>query len=188
MVEPDRASVRTQSGADSIETYLRAKDGNRPHLMASAFTGDALLEMVVKTGTIAFPPITRGLGPITEVLVSRFGQMFENVYTFCLALPPRAGEVEYSCNWLVGMTEKESGKVRVGCGYYEWSFLPGSPQLADRLKITVEMMLLLPPQRLSEVIGWLSPLPYPWCPGQLAISTAPRFDDLRPVVEFLKKR
>ena len=31
-----------------VHTYLRAKDGNRPHLMRDAFHEDAVLDMVVR--------------------------------------------------------------------------------------------------------------------------------------------
>jgi hypothetical protein len=43
-----------QSGSESIAIYIRAKDGNRPHLMRSAFAEDATLEMVVNTGRSSF--------------------------------------------------------------------------------------------------------------------------------------
>jgi hypothetical protein len=42
--------------SSAIQTYIRAKDENRPHLMPSAFALDAKLEMKVKTGNISFPP------------------------------------------------------------------------------------------------------------------------------------
>ncbi len=46
--------------ADSILNYLRAKDGNRPHLLARAFTADAELYMTVRAGNISFPPVANG--------------------------------------------------------------------------------------------------------------------------------
>ena len=51
----------------SIETYVLAKDGNRPHLIANAFAPDAGLAMDVKTGTIAFPSEVKGAGEIARV-------------------------------------------------------------------------------------------------------------------------
>lgn len=45
-----------------LRTCFLAKDGNRPHLMSSVFGESVVLEMIVKTGTISFPPpATRGL-------------------------------------------------------------------------------------------------------------------------------
>ena len=43
------------TAADHIATYIRAKDENRPHLMASAFAPGAQLTMDVKPDAISFP-------------------------------------------------------------------------------------------------------------------------------------
>ena len=150
------AAMSTQTAQESIRTYIRAKDENRPHLMKYAFAEEARLEMVVKTGTISFPPLATGLESITDVLVRRFAQSFENVYTFCLAPPPQAHDAIFSCKWLVGMSEKETRRVRVGCGRYDWLFQSKGPRLAQRLTITIELMQVLPPERLPSVIAWLS--------------------------------
>lgn len=174
-----------QSGSDSIATYIRAKDGNRPHLMGRAFAEDATLEMVVNTGSISFPPLSKGLASITEVLVTRFGDVFENVHTFCLAEPPKPSDVTFSCTWLVGMSEKETRAVRVGCGRYDWSFQSESPRLAQHLRITVELMQALPPQYFPAVMNWLSELPYPWCAIQLATRYAPQLEEVGPIVRYL---
>ena len=109
-------AANMQSAQESIATYIRAKDQNQPHLMKHAFAEAATLEMVVRTGSISFPPISTGLESISDVLVRRFAQTYENVHTFCLAAPPQTDEVTFSCSWLVGMSEKESRMVRVGCG------------------------------------------------------------------------
>lgn len=74
-----------------IHAYLRAKDGNRPYLMAKAFSPHALLSMQMRTSAIAFPPLSQGREAITNVLVRRFGECYDNVYTFCLAPPPQPG-------------------------------------------------------------------------------------------------
>jgi hypothetical protein len=44
-------SMRTP--AQAISTYIRAKDENRPHLMARAFADTAILDMVVRTEAIS---------------------------------------------------------------------------------------------------------------------------------------
>ena len=118
-----------------IATYIRAKDSNRPHLMSAAFAPDASLEMVVNAGTISFPPHAAGLDAITDVLVSRFGQTFENVYTFCLCSPPYSHPSTFSCAWLVGMSPKEGGAVRVGCGRPELNELQGLAAHLERLTV-----------------------------------------------------
>src|SRR5260370_41926684 len=110
-----------------VGAYIRAKDENRPYLMERAFAENAILEMVVNSGTISFPPISNGLRSISDVLVRRFAQTFENVHTFCLAPPPRDDAVGFSCDWLVGMSEKDSRSVRVGFGQFDWVLPPQAP-------------------------------------------------------------
>ena len=169
-----------------IHTYVRAKDGNRPHLMASAFSATATLEMQVETGAVSFPPMTQGLEAITDVLVRRFGQRFENVYTFCLGKP--APDVQtFACDWLVGMSEKASGNVYVGCGRYDWTFAE-EPQLRiTHLLIRIESMQVLPPSELNAIMGWLSRLPYPWCPAAELASAAPADPSLACIVQFIAR-
>src|SRR5574340_1854084 len=102
---------------EAIETYIRAKDENRPYLMGRAFAEDIALEMIVKSGTISFPPISSGLESVSDVLVRRFAQTYENVHTFCLASPPRTNHIgAFSCSWLFAMSDKEARTPRVGCG------------------------------------------------------------------------
>jgi hypothetical protein len=170
--------------ADSIIAYLRAKDGNRPHLMAQAFTHDASLAMLVNTGTISFPPLSSGRDAISEVLVRRFAQTYENVYTLCLASPPAGQVATFTCDWLVAMTEKASGAVRVGCGRYDWCFAPKSG-LVERLAITIETMESLPFRDLELVMNWVSALSYPWCAPELAANAAPNISSLSPVFDYI---
>ena len=172
-----------------LRTYFRAKDENRPHLMREAFSESATLETVVKTDAISFPPIARGLASITDVLVRKFAQSYENVYSFYLQRPPPHTAVStFACDWLVGMSEKESGKARVGCGRYEWQFQTGAPHLADRLVITIEAMQVLPADRLEPVLLWLTGLPYPWCPAERFFETAPAMPDLAPIFSYVGRQ
>jgi hypothetical protein len=169
------------SPRETVEIYLRAKDENRPYLMERAFAEDAKLEMVVKSGTIAFPPISIGLQTISDVLVRRFAQTYENVHTFCLSAPPPDDQLSFSCNWLVGMSEKDSRSVRVGYGRYDWRFQSQGQRLVDRLAITIERMESLPPSHLASVVEWLSRLPYPWCTAQSALAGIPTHELLHPI-------
>ena len=66
-------AVLTQSKA--IQTYLRAKDHNRPYLMMVVFAENAKLEITVDAGAISFPPVTIGVDEIAWVLVRDFGQI-----------------------------------------------------------------------------------------------------------------
>jgi hypothetical protein len=82
----------------------------------SAVSRAELVEKGEKPGTIPFLPSANGLDSITEVLVRRFSQAFENVHTFCLVIPPQSDATTFSCPWLVGMSGKGTRTVRVGCG------------------------------------------------------------------------
>ncbi|MCP2072436.1 UNVERIFIED_ORG: hypothetical protein J2Y77_001872 [Pseudomonas lini] len=168
----------------SIQQYIHAKDGNRPHLLNQAFAPDAVLDMVVRTGSISFPGHVEGRAAIGDVLVRRFGQTFENVYTFCLGAPPAADANVFRCKWLVAMSDKSSGEARVGCGLYDWQFNPQS-RLAERLTITIEHMKTLPASDLPAIMAWVSSLDYPWSSPAAAISNVPDLGELREVIQYL---
>ncbi|EJL03254.1 hypothetical protein PflQ2_2730 [Pseudomonas fluorescens Q2-87] len=168
----------------SIQQYINAKDGNRPHLLEHAFKQDAQLDMIVRTGAISFPGHVEGRDAIGDVLVSRFGQTFENVYTFCLGAPPTAQASTFQCKWLVAMSDKASGEARVGCGLYDWQFDPQSG-LTERLTITIEHMKTLPCADLPTVMAWASQLDYPWCSAEAAVRNIPDLAELQEVVSYL---
>ena len=174
------------SAQQSIATYIRAKDENRPHLMPQVFSEAATLEIFAKAESLSFPPLAQGLEAISDVLVRRFAQTYENVHTFCLTEPPNI-ETCFSCNWLVGMSEKDSRLVRVGCGRYDWLFQRDGPGLADRLTITIDLMQSLAPIYLAPVMNWLSQIPYPWCSPERALRDAPTLDELQPIREYLAR-
>lgn len=178
--------VRMRRPSQSILAYLRAKDGNRPHILAQAFTHDASLVMDVKTETISFPPVSSGRAAIAEVLVRQFARTYENVYTLCLCVPPTSEERAFACDWLVVMSCKDAGTVRVGCGRYDWDFAPDS-RLVERLKITIQTMQSLPPHTLDCMMAWVGKLPYPWCPADLAMQLAPDLPELHPIRRYVMR-
>lgn len=180
------ATQAMPSAQEAVEIYVRAKDENRPYLMERAFAENATLEMVVKSGTIGFPPISIGLQSISDVLVRRFAQTYENVHTLCLSAPPPDDQINFSCNWLVGMSEKDSRSVRVGCGRYDWQFQSHGQHLVERLTITIHRMESLPPSCLAAVSNWLSRLPYPWCTAQSALADIPSLEVLHPIRQNLE--
>src|SRR5207344_3266465 len=99
------SDISKRSPEDVLRTYFHAKDENRPHLMAGVFCETATLETIVKTGAISFPPVSTGLASITDVLVRKFAQTYENVYSFYLERPrPEIHSDSFSCDWLVGMS------------------------------------------------------------------------------------
>jgi hypothetical protein len=154
----------------SIETYIRAKDGNHPFLIADAFTADAELTMQVNTSEISFPATVQGAKAIANVPVSEFALRYENVYTFCIGEPPAAGAA-FSCDWLVCMSEKGSGLARAGFGRYDW--LAADSGQVRQLRITIEAMTTLPQDTAEPILRWAGALPYPWCPRERLAEGAP---------------
>ena len=175
------------TAADAISTYILAKDGNRPQLMTRAFADDCELEMIVKTDAISFPSAARGLEQVTQVLVTGFGEQYENVRTFCLSRPGSDYLPHVRCDWLVGMSARQGGAVRVGGGHYDWHFGSGDGRVT-KLVIEIETMSVLPAASAGLIMRWLSALPYPWCSGVQAGETVPDIDALRPTARFLGSR
>ena len=169
-----------------LRTYFHAKDENRPHLMSEVFSETATLEMIVKTETISFPPVSRGIDAITEVLGRRFAQTYENIYSFCLQRPPATAS-SFACDWMVGMSEKANGSIRIGCGRYHWNFQQQAPFLVDRLLIAIEVMQVLPPRDLECIMAWLTALPYPWCSVSAVVASAPPLAALEPVLRYVDR-
>jgi hypothetical protein len=145
----------------SIETYIRAKDGNRPHLITQAFNADAELTMQINTRHIAFPSAVKGAKAISKVLVSEFALRYENVYTFCVGDKP-AGGIAFDCDWLACMSEKGTGFARAGFGRYEWA--ADEHGRVRTLRIVIEEMMTLPQATAEPILQWAQDLPYPWCP------------------------
>src|SRR5206468_8937885 len=89
-------------------------------------------------------------------------------------------------DWLVGMSGKDNGPIRVGCGRYDWYFTADEQCLVDRLKITIEVMQILDADECDAVMNWLSSLPYPWCTVDEAARNMPKTEALTAVGEYLK--
>ena len=86
------------------------------------------------------------------------------------------------------MSEKESGAVRVGCGRYDWRFQSDESFLVRELTITIEFMQILPPRNLDAIMGWISGLPYPWCPVQTAVASAPEVEGLEVILDYISRK
>jgi hypothetical protein len=174
----------TINAADAISTYIQAKDSNRPQLMKRAFVADCELTMAVKTDAISFPGSAKGLDDITRVLVTDFGDQYTNTRTFCLSRPNSDHPADFRCDWLVGMSARHGGAVRVGCGHYSWRF--ASDGRVRQLGIDIEVMSVLPVEASRPIMSWFEALPYPWCSHVQAYQSIPSIDGLRPIEFFLK--
>jgi hypothetical protein len=172
---------------DAISTYIQAKDTNRPQLMKQAFAGDCELEMAVRTDAISFPSSAKGLEQITQVLVTNFGDQYENVRTFCLSRPNSDYLPYFRCDWLLGMSARQGGAVRVGCGHYGWHFGSDDGHRVKKLAIDIEVMCVLPAEGSKPIMQWLAALPYPWCSNVKARESIPAIDALQPIESFLRR-
>jgi hypothetical protein len=171
---------------DAISMYILAKDGSRPQLMKRAFAEDCELEMAVKTDAISFPDSAKGLEQVSQVLVTSFADQYENVRTFCLSRPNSNYLPYFGCDWLVGMSARQDGAVRVGCGHYSWHFGPDDDGRVKKLVIDIEVMSVLPVEASEPIMQWLAALPYPWCSNIRACEGIPTIEALRPIERFLR--
>jgi hypothetical protein len=168
-----------------LENYIRAKDDNKPYLMAEVFSLNAELTMKVNSENIVFPPKTVGLEAITDVLVRRFSENFENVFTFCFSDSLKGSAVEVSCAWLVVMNEKRGRECRVGCGRYDWQYVDEDKILVSTLTISIEQMLVVDADQTALIMAWVEELSYPFCYSVEAINIMPDIAALSPVREYL---
>ena len=166
-----------------LRGYFHAKDENRPHLLEDVFASNAELLIHNLSANIAFPAFTQGRSAIAEVLVRSFSLSNENVYSFYLGRPPPNVRL-FKCPWLVGMSERSSGHVRVGCGTYEWAFEPHAPHMASRLVVTIEAMQVLPIAESAVVFAWLRALNYPWSSAEDALQGIPGTSFCLPSLNF----
>lgn len=84
------------------------------------------------------------------------------------------------------MTEKLSGAVRVGFGAYEWQCQDDSGMIS-KLKITIEEMKTLPSDLSDLVLEWAAMLPYPWCPRDLPLQSAPDIPTVQKIARDLAR-
>ena len=173
--------------AHAILAYLRAKDDNRPYLIPAAFRDDARVSMKVRTTSIAFPSEIRGSRDIADVLVRRFNQKHENIHSFCVGAPPMPGQIQHACAWLVAMSQKQDGAVRVGAGRYDWTFADSGDRRASALTIRVDLMEALPEEALPAVMNWAGALPRPWCEVAMLERRLPDLPVLRTLLRHARE-
>lgn len=141
--------------------------------------------MVVLTSAISFPSAVTGLPAIADTLVRSFSLAYENIYTFCIGPAPQADAGVFTCKWLVGMSVKGTGELRVGCGQYRWQFAAHTG-LVEHLSITIDHMQVLPATELAPVMDWLQGMDYPWCSAGDICARAPHIADLVPILGYIE--
>jgi hypothetical protein len=131
------------------------------------------------------------MAAIADILGRRSANDFENLYTFCLARclarPLAAHRRHFPCHWLVGMSAKDNGPIRVGSGRYVWYFTSDERCLVERLVITIDVMQMFPATRLDAIMGRLSGLPYPWCTPEDALEAMPPIQGLTAIETYLRQ-
>lgn len=145
-----------------VSQYIKAKDNGKPHLMDRVFSEQASLKMIVQTDNISFPAEVSSVDKITQTLVLDFNNSYENIYTLCLTDTVNQHQNHLNCHWLVCMTEKSSGSLRLGYGDYQWDFEESTSGLAQLLTITIDNMVILPDELQPDVLSWFDDQPYPW--------------------------
>ena len=134
----------------------------------------------ITPGIVALPAAVTGRDAVSDALVRRFNQTYENIYSFYLHRPCDTAAT-FDCGWLVFMTDKADRSVRAGAGRYAWRFTADEPPLADALTITIETMLRLDGAAWQVVQPWLEALAYPWTTPGDAVAAAPDAAELEPL-------
>ena len=147
-----------------LERYVEAKDLVRPHLMAAIYAPDAVLTYSIATDAIDFPAEVRGVEGITRTLVSDFALKFDRCRTYYVCdVPPVETVGVAELPWLVVMREPAHSLLRMGRGFYRWTFQPAAEGVRiAAMHIHIERMDPIddPGARLLERVQ--APLPYPW--------------------------
>lgn len=160
----DPAQVRAM-----LECYLRAKDLNRPALIADCFAADAALSFSLANDDIDFPPRVTGAAAIASTFVEEFGERFERCRTYYVCAEPAVDEHGISAMpWLVVMRQKDNGALRIGHGTYRWQFAPDSGSVARiaALHIHIARMDTIDDPDATKLDALHAAFGYPWLPAR----------------------
>jgi hypothetical protein len=111
-----------------LNQYFEGKDNNIPAVIESIFSEQAIVTFDIDTDVIEFPAKIVGAKAIAEEMFASFHDDFEKVRSYYVIEPDAASGLLLEQNpirgikWLVLMREQSSKLIRVGSGYYNWSF------------------------------------------------------------------
>ena len=148
-----------------LERYVQAKDSVQPELMREIYAPDAELTYSIATDSISFPAKTVGLDAITRTLIVDFATRFAQCKTYYVCDAPPADDSAFvRVPWLVVMREPAAGSLRIGKGYYEWSFArTASADLqVTTMRIHIERMDAIADAGATLLTAAQAALPYPW--------------------------
>jgi hypothetical protein len=148
-----------------LERYVEAKDSVRPRLMQQIYAPDAILTFSIATDSIDFPRRVAGIDRITKTLIVDFAAKYSRCKTFYVCeSPPRETDKTAILPWLVLMRESALARLRIGKGYYEWTFEQEAQGVIQvvAMHIHIERM-----DAIDDADGHLlgaakAPLTYPW--------------------------
>ena len=171
-----------------LERYVEAKDLVRPRLMRQIYTADAVLTFSIATDSIAFPEKVAGIDGITKTLVVDFSAKYSRCKTFyvCDLLPQDTDRIA-TLPWLVLMSEPALACLRIGKGYYEWTF---EQQARGVMQVVAMHIHIEQMDAIDDADGYLlstaqSVLPYPWLPPSVMLSEFGNLVKADPAFTFL---
>ncbi|HZP87828.1 MAG TPA: hypothetical protein VFB54_13515 [Burkholderiales bacterium] len=146
-----------------LERYVEAKDFNRPDVATRLFRRDVVLTYSIATDAIAFPARTSGFDAVVRVLIADFATRYTRCRTYYIEdLLREDGEVLH-VPWLVVMREDEARALRIGRGWYRWTFASEEDQRrVCALHIHIERMDPMPDREAGLLSRIQAVLPYPW--------------------------
>ena len=171
-----------------LELYVEAKDTVRPELMKEIYAGDAVLTFSIATDSISCPPRVVGVDEITKTLVVDFAAKYNRCKTFyvCDSTPPKTVEVTI-LPWLVLMNELSASRLRIGKGFYRWTFERSREDALQvvAMHIHIERMDAIDNAESHFLETAQSVLSYPWLPPAMLRSTFQALVDTAPAFAFL---
>jgi hypothetical protein len=153
-----------------LERYVEAKDLVRPRLLREIYAPDAVLTFSIATDSIDFPRRVAGIDQITKTLIVDFAAKYSRCKTFYVCQsPPGEADRTVILPWLVVMREGALARLRIGKGYYEWTF----EQRSDgEIQVVAMHIHIAAMDAIDDADGRLlsaaqSALTYPWLPPTL---------------------
>jgi hypothetical protein len=172
-----------------LERYVEAKDLTRPQVMRQIYAPDAVLTFSIATDSISFPERVSGIEGITRTLIVDFGAKYSRCKTYyvCDSLPQNADRPTIVA-WLVLMHEPARACLRIGKGYYEWTF---EPQARGGMQVVAMHIHIERMDAIDDAHGHLlgaaqSVLPYPWLPPSVMHLELGTLSDTHPALAFLR--
>lgn len=172
-----------------LEKYIEGKDLDRYKILEDIYCPDAIVSFEIKPDTITFPSEIHGNIEIAKILSADFNQKYDLVKTYYLTdKAVEIGDLQIrEQNWLVIMRERASGNIRIGSGYYNWTFdtQNNSELKIKKHKIFIHSMLELPNEAITLLHNLQGKLDYPWVERGKVVTWLHPFSDLSGIYNYL---